>query len=63
MIANIKVIKFARENKINLNDLFYMTKKERLISKEIYLWEFENMKKFQKYVYDDEKWQKNISIL
>jgi len=46
MIANTKVIKFARENKINLNDLFYMTKKERLISKEIYLWKFENVKNF-----------------
>ena len=37
MIADVKVIKFARENKMNPNDLFYMTRRERLISKEIYL--------------------------
>jgi len=46
MMADIEVIEFARENKIDLNDLFYMTRRKRLISEEIYLWEFENVGKF-----------------
>ena len=40
-----------------------MTRKERLISEKIYLREFKDMKKPQKYIYDDKKWQKNVSIL
>jgi len=36
-MADAEVIEFARENKMDLNDLFYMTKRERLISEEIYL--------------------------
>ena len=63
MIADAEVIKFARKNKMNLNDLFYMTRRERLISKEIYLREFEDVGKPWEYIYDDEKWQKNVSIL
>jgi hypothetical protein len=63
MMADAKVIEFARENKMDLNDLFYMTRRERLISEEIYLQEFEDVGKFWEYIYDDEEWQKNISIL
>src|SRR3954453_20965351 len=63
MMANAEVIEFARENKMDPNDLFYMTRRERLISEEIYLREFEDVGKSQKYIYDDEEWQKNISIL
>ncbi|PKK56241.1 hypothetical protein RhiirC2_800456 [Rhizophagus irregularis] len=63
MMADAEVIEFARENKMDPNDLFYMTRRERLISEKIYLWEFENVGKSQKYIYDDEEWQKNISIL
>ena len=63
MIADAEVIEFARENKMDPNDLFYMTRRERLISKEIYLWEFEDVGKPRKYIYDDKEWQKNISIL
>jgi hypothetical protein len=37
MMADAEVIEFARENKMDLNDLFYMTRRERLISEEIYL--------------------------
>ncbi|POG65021.1 hypothetical protein GLOIN_2v1782204 [Rhizophagus irregularis DAOM 181602=DAOM 197198] len=55
MMADAEVIKFARENKMNSNDLFYMTRRERLISEEIYLWEFEHMEKPQKYIYDDKE--------
>jgi hypothetical protein len=40
-----------------------MSRRERLISKEIYLRNFENAGKPQTYVYDDEEWQKGISIL
>ncbi len=36
MMVGAEVIEFARENKMDLNDLFYMTRKERLISEEIY---------------------------
>ena len=63
MMADAEVIEFARENKMNLNDLFYMTRRERLISEEIYLWEFEDVRKSREYIYDDKEWQKNISIL
>ncbi len=62
-MADAEVIEFARENKMKLNDLFYMTRRERLINEEIYLQEFEDVGKPQKYVYDDKKWQKNVSIL
>ena len=55
MMADAEVIEFARENKMDPNDLFYMTRRERLISKEIYLWEFKDMKKPWKYIYDNEK--------
>ena len=44
MMADAEVIEFARENKMNPNDLFYMTRRERLISEEIYLWEFEDVR-------------------
>jgi len=50
MMADVEVIEFARENKMNPNDLFYMTRRERLISKEIYLQEFENVRKLREYV-------------
>ncbi len=36
-MANAEIIKFAKKNKIDLNNLLYITKKKRLISKEIYL--------------------------
>ncbi|CAG8601862.1 3268_t:CDS:2 [Funneliformis caledonium] len=45
MIADTEVIEFARENNINPNDLFYMTRRKRLISEKIYLWEFEDVEK------------------
>jgi hypothetical protein len=63
MMADADVINFAKENKMNLNDLFYMTRRERLISEEIYLWEYDDVRKPWEYIYDDEEWQKNISIL
>ena len=44
MMADAEVIEFARENKMNLNDLFYMTRRERLISEEIYLQKFKNLR-------------------
>ncbi|GBB91849.1 hypothetical protein RclHR1_19270001 [Rhizophagus clarus] len=63
MMADADVIDIAKENKINPNDLFYMTRRERLISEEIYLQKYANVRKPWEYVYDDEEWQKNISIL
>ena len=55
MMADAEVIEFARENKMNPNDLFYMTRRERLISEEIYLREFKDVKKSQEYIYNDEE--------
>jgi len=63
MMADAEVIEFARENKMDPNDLFYMTRRERLISEKIYLREFEDVGKLQEYIYDNEEWQKNVSIL
>ncbi|RGB28740.1 hypothetical protein C1646_767418 [Rhizophagus diaphanus] len=63
MMADADMVDFAKENKINPNNLFYMTRRERLISEEIYLWEYKDVGKPWKYVYDDEECQKNISIL
>ena len=45
MMADAEVIEFVRENKIDPNNLFYMTRRERLISEEIYLREFEDVRK------------------
>ncbi|PKK55675.1 hypothetical protein RhiirC2_801789, partial [Rhizophagus irregularis] len=63
MMADAEVIEFARENKMDLNDLFYMTRRKRVISEEIYLREFEDVGKSREYIYDDVEWQKNVSIL
>ena len=63
MMADAEVIEFTRENKMNPNDLFYMTRRERLISEEIYLREFEDVGKPREYIYNDKEWQKNVSIL
>ena len=62
-MADTEVIKFAREKGMDLNDLFYMTRRKRLISEEIYLWEFEDVRKPREYIYNDKEWQKNVSIL
>jgi hypothetical protein len=63
MMANTEVIEFVREKGMDPNDLFYMTRRERLISKEIYLRKFEDVEKPRKYIYNDKEWQKNVSIL
>ena len=44
MMVDVEIIEFARKNKMDLNDLFYITKRKRLISKEIYLQEFKDVK-------------------
>ena len=63
MISNADVINFAKEDSINVNNIFYMSKRKRLISEEIYLRNLEDAEKSQTYVYDDKEWQKGISIL
>ncbi len=55
MMANAEVIEFTKKNKMNLNDLFYMSRKKRIISEEIYFQEYENMRKPQEYIYDDKE--------
>src|ERR1051325_3674704 len=63
MMSDADAIDFAKENGIDVNEIFYMSRRERLISEEIYLRNFENAGKPRTYVYDDEEWQKGISIL
>ncbi|GES87674.1 hypothetical protein GLOIN_2v1877063 [Rhizophagus clarus] len=63
MMSDVDAVDFAKEDGMNVNDIFYMSRRERLISEEIYLRNFENAGKPQTYVYDDEEWQKGISIL
>ncbi|PKK55830.1 hypothetical protein RhiirC2_801408 [Rhizophagus irregularis] len=63
MMSDADAVNFAKEDGIDVNDIFYMSRRERLISEEIYLCNFENAGKPQTYVYDDEEWQNGISIL
>ncbi|GBC12518.1 highly derived D5-like helicase-primase [Rhizophagus irregularis DAOM 181602=DAOM 197198] len=63
MMSDADAIDFVKEDGMNVNDIFYMSRRERLISEEIYLRNFENAGKLRTYVYDDEEWQKGISIL
>ena len=63
MMSDADAIDFAKKDSMNVNDIFYMSRRERLISEEIYLRNFENAGKPRTYVYDDEEWQKGISIL
>ncbi|GBC00355.1 hypothetical protein RclHR1_38230001 [Rhizophagus clarus] len=63
MMSDADAINFAKEDGIDVNEIFYMSRRERLISEEIYLRNFENASKPRIYVYDDEEWQKGISIL
>ena len=63
MMSDADAINFAKENGMDINDIFYMSRRERLISEEIYLCNLEDVGKSQTYVYDDEEWQKSISIL
>ncbi len=63
MMSDADAVNFAKEDGMDVNDIFYMSRKERLISEEIYLCNLEDARKSQTYVYDDEEWQKGISIL
>ncbi|PKY34283.1 hypothetical protein RhiirB3_453851, partial [Rhizophagus irregularis] len=47
---------------ITEKDVDQSQERERLISKEIYLWEFEDVGKSWEYIYNDKEWQKNVSI-
>ncbi len=63
MMADADAIDFAKEDDMDVNDIFYMSRRERLISEEIYLRNHEDAGNPRAYVYDDEEWQKGISIL
>ncbi|RGB31354.1 hypothetical protein C1646_764151 [Rhizophagus diaphanus] len=63
MMSDADAINFAKKDGINVNDIFYISRRERLINVEIYLCNFKNAGKPWTYVYDDEEWQKGISIL
>ncbi|RIB24299.1 hypothetical protein C2G38_2032006 [Gigaspora rosea] len=43
-MSDADAIEFAKENGIDVNKIFYMSKRERLISEEIYLRNFEDAK-------------------
>ena len=60
MMSDAEVIEFARNNNLEPKELMDMSRRERLISEEIYLREWEDPRS---YVYDDEEWVKNVSIL
>jgi len=63
MMSDADAVDFVKEDGMDVNDIFYMSRRERLISEEIYLCNLEDAEKSQTYVYDDEEWQKGISIL
>ncbi len=63
IMSDADVVNFAKEDGMDVNDIFYMSRRERLISEEIYLRNFEDAGKSRTYVYDDKEWQKGISIL
>ncbi|PKK57454.1 hypothetical protein RhiirC2_721219 [Rhizophagus irregularis] len=42
MMSDADAVDFAKEDGMNINDIFYMSRRERLISEEIYLRNFEN---------------------
>ncbi|PKY36361.1 hypothetical protein RhiirB3_458786, partial [Rhizophagus irregularis] len=63
MMSDANAIDFTKENGIDVNEIFYMSRRERLISEEIYLRNFKNAGKPRTYIYDDKEWQKGISIL
>jgi len=60
MMSDAEVIEFACNNNLEPKELMDMSRRERLISEEIYLREWEDPRS---YVYDDEEWVKNVSIL
>ena len=62
-MSDADAVDFAKENGMDVNDIFYMSRRERLISEEIYLRNLKDAGKSQIYVYNDEEWQKGISIL
>jgi hypothetical protein len=63
MMSDADAVDFAKADDMDVNDIFWMSRRERLISEEIYLRNFEDAGKPRAYVYDDEEWKKGISIL
>ncbi|CAB4418754.1 unnamed protein product [Rhizophagus irregularis] len=63
MISDAEVIPFAIENDMNPNEMFYMTRRERLISEEIILRSFEDAGTPRAHIYDDEEWKEAIITL
>ncbi|PKY60020.1 hypothetical protein RhiirA4_483257 [Rhizophagus irregularis] len=63
MMSDADAVDFAKEDGMDVNDIFYMSRRERLISEEIYLRNQEDVGKPRAYVYDNEEWRKGINIL
>ncbi|RIA84451.1 hypothetical protein C1645_832261 [Glomus cerebriforme] len=62
MMSDADAVDFAKEDGMDVNDIFYMSRRERLISEEIYLRNHEDAGKPRVYVYDNEEWRKGINI-
>ena len=45
MMSDADAVNFAKKDGMDVNDIFYMSRRERLISEEIYLHNFENAEK------------------
>ncbi|PKK56595.1 hypothetical protein RhiirC2_799685 [Rhizophagus irregularis] len=56
IIADADAIDFAKEDGIDANEIFYMSRRERLISEKICLRKYEDAGTPRAYVYDDEEW-------
>ncbi|CAG8606429.1 11896_t:CDS:1, partial [Diversispora eburnea] len=57
-MSDADAIEFAKEDDIDVNGIFYMSRRERLISEEIKLRMFEDGGEYRVYAYDDNEWQK-----
>ncbi|CAG8752252.1 21503_t:CDS:2, partial [Gigaspora rosea] len=58
IMTDADAIEFAKEDGIDVNEIFYMSRRERLISEEIYLHNLEDARKPRAYVYNNKEWQK-----
>ncbi|PKK57016.1 hypothetical protein RhiirC2_827007, partial [Rhizophagus irregularis] len=62
MMGDADAVNFAKEDGMDVNDTFYMSRRERLISEEIRLRDFEDAGTPRAYVYDDDEWQKENEL-
>ena len=56
-MSDAEIIDFARDQNLDSEELMDMSRRERLISEEIYLREWEDEGTPRSHVYNDEEWQ------